>query len=346
MNKMNITSRIIIAVGSLALIIMYFVPVWSIYLIAPQYPEGLSMQIWLYKITGQVHIINGLNHYIGMKPIHVDMFPEFTFLPYVLGFFILFGLTIAFTGSRKLLLAYLVLSVIAGIAALVDFYMWGYDYGHHLDSSAAIQVPGLSYQPPLIGHKKLLNFDAFSYPDTGGWVMVGVTAAFGIVLFLQWNRQRQRKKMNQSTKQLSLVTSLAALLLIVSCNPKAEKINIGKDSCAECKMTIMDPKFGGELVTKKGKVYKFDDTHCVAVFLERRGVELTDIHKTLVVDYNNPNEFVEIKSAEFVVSSQFKSPMGGHAAAFKNKHEAEKKSDEIQGSKVTNWATLYNILVK
>src|SRR4026207_108495 len=113
MKKMSITSRIIIAAGALALCIMFFVPLWSIYLIAPQYPEGLSMQIWLYKITGQVEIINGLNHYIGMKHINADMFPEFTFLIYILGFFVLFGLTVAITGSRKLLVAYLALSVIA-----------------------------------------------------------------------------------------------------------------------------------------------------------------------------------------------------------------------------------------
>src|SRR5215216_3873732 len=103
MNKMSLRSRIIIAIGALTMIIMYFVPAWSIYLIAPQYPEGLSMQIWLNKITGQVEIINGLNHYIGMKHIKAEMFPEFTFLVYILGFFILFGLIIAFTGSRKLL---------------------------------------------------------------------------------------------------------------------------------------------------------------------------------------------------------------------------------------------------
>ena len=58
------------------------------------------------------------------------------------------------------------------------------------------------------------------------------------------------------------------------------------------------------------------------------------------------NDFINVKSAEFVVSSQFKSPMGGNAAAFKNAKEAKKKSAEIEGSKVTNWATLYNILIK
>ena len=343
---MTITSRIIIAVGSLALIIMFFVPAWSIYLIAPQYPEGLSMQIWLHKISGQVEIINGLNHYIGMKHIDADMFPEFSFLPYVLVLFILFGLVIAITGSRKLLFSYLVLTVIAGVAALVDFYMWGYDYGHNLDQTAAIQVPGLSYQPPVIGHKKLLNFDAFSYPDTGGWILVAVTALFGVIWFLEWRKQKKQKQMNQSTKRASVAMTFAAVLFMTACTPKAEKIAIGKDNCSECKMTIMDPKFGGELVTKKGKVYKFDDTHCIAAFLERRGIELSDIHKTLFVNYSNPQEFVEVKSAEFVVSSQFKSPMGGNAAAFKNKTDAEKKSEEMQGSKVTNWATLYNILIK
>ena len=346
MKRMTTTSRIIIAIGSLALIIMLFVPAWSIYLIAPQYPEGLSMQIWLNKITGQVEIINGLNHYIGMKHINADMFPEFTFLPYVLIFFILFGLSIAITGSRKLLFAYLVLSLLAGIAALVDFYMWGYDYGHNLDKTAAIQVPGLSYQPPVIGHKKLLNFDAFSYPDTGGWILVAVTALFGVIWFLEWRKNKKQKQMNQNKKPASVAVATAAFMFMIACNPKPEKIAIGKDNCSECKMTIMDSKFGGELVTKKGKVYKFDDAHCVAIFLERRGVELSDIHKTLFVNYSKPDEFVEVKFAEFVVSSQFKSPMGGNAAAFRNKAEADKKSEEIKGSKVTNWATLYNILIK
>lgn len=147
-------------------------------------------------------------------------------------------------------------------------------------------------------------------------------------------------------KMTSVATLAIAIVVLAGCNPKEEKIAFGKDNCAECKMTIMDPKFGGEIVTKKGKVYKFDDAHCIAGFLERRGVELSNIHQTLFTDYNNSKEFINVKSAEFVVSTQLKSPMGGNAAAFKNKTEAEKKAAEIEGSKVTNWATLYNILIK
>src|SRR5215216_8087609 len=99
MKKMSLPSRIIIAIASLALLATYFLPVWFIFLIAPQYPEGLTMYIWLNKLTGQVDIINGLNHYIGMKHISVEMFPEFSYLVYIVGFFILFGLTVAITGK-------------------------------------------------------------------------------------------------------------------------------------------------------------------------------------------------------------------------------------------------------
>ena len=341
---MSITSRILIAIGALVLIAAYFVPVWSIYLIAPQYPEGLSMQIWLYKITGQVEIINGLNHYIGMKHINAEMFPEFKYLVYILGFFILFLLIIAVTGNLRLLFVYLVLSVIGGVAALVDFYLWGYDYGHNLDDTAAIQVPGLSYQPPLIGHKKLLNFDAFSYPDTGGWIIVAVTGLLFVIWFLEWRRQRKTKTMKLTTSKALVL--LAAFIFLGGCTPQPEQIAFGKDSCAECKMTIVDPKFGAEIVTNKGKVYKFDDTHCIASFLDQRRIELSEINQTLFVRYDKPGEFVNVKAVEFVVSSQLKSPMGGNAAAFINLEEARKKSMEIEGSKTTNWATLYNILIK
>lgn len=139
---------------------------------------------------------------------------------------------------------------------------------------------------------------------------------------------------------------ILASLFFTGCKPKPEPIVLGKDECAECKMIIADPKFGGEIVSKKGKVYKFDDPHCIAVFLERRGVELNNISRTLFVNYNEPHDLIDVKNAEFVVSSQMKGPMGGNSGAFNGKKAAEQKSAELSGSKVTDWATLYNILVK
>jgi len=151
--------------------------------------------------------------------------------------------------------------------------------------------------------------------------------------------------MTHFKKSFAFTLALITVLFITGCSSKPEKIAFGKDQCAECKMIIVDPKFGGEIVTKKGKIYKFDDTHCVAAFLEHRRVELSNIRHTLFLDYND-GEFVKVKAAEFVVSSLLRSPMGGNAAAFKNKTDANRKAAELEGSKMTNWATLYNILIK
>ncbi|MBS1764041.1 MAG: hypothetical protein JSS90_03625 [Bacteroidetes bacterium] len=190
MQKLSSLSRVIVALSSLSIIITFFIPFWRIDLFAPQYPEGLTMKIWFYKLTGDVDIINGLNHYIGMKKISVTMFPEFTYLVYVVAAFILYGLLAAITGSRKLLFSYLVVSALGGILALYDFYQWTYDYGHNLSDDAPIKVPGMAYQPPIIGHKQLLNFDAFSMPDLGGYIVVASVVIAGIVWFIEWRKHK------------------------------------------------------------------------------------------------------------------------------------------------------------
>jgi copper chaperone NosL len=343
-NKMSKPSRIIIAIGSLALIATYFLPVWFIFLIAPQYPEGLTMNIWLNKITGQVDIINGLNHYIGMKHIRPEMFPEFSYLIYIVGFFILFGLVVAITGKRQLLVAYLVLTVAGAVAAMVDFYQWGYDYGHNLDPKAAIQVPGLYYQPPLIGHKTLLNFDAYSYPDAGGWVVIAIAGAFFGVWFYELYRSRKTKKsISPLSKKAVSAAALIITLFVTSCNTKPQPFAYGKDVCDDCKMTIMDPKFGGEIITKKGKIYKFDDSHCMIHFIKNGSVKKSEIAQTVFIDYSNDKNFIDVQSGFFVVSPQLKSPMNGNAACFSSKEIAEQKAKESSGILKT-WDQVYQSL--
>jgi len=165
-------SILLLIVTSLCLGVSIFVPLWRIELSAPQYPEGLVLQIFSNKLGGQVEIINGLNHYIGMKTLHKEDFIEFTLLPYIIGFFALFALIVAFIRRKKLLYLLLFSFLFFGIIAMVDFYRWNYNYGHNLDPNAAIIVPGMAYQPPLIGFKQLLNFGAYSIPDVGGWLFV------------------------------------------------------------------------------------------------------------------------------------------------------------------------------
>lgn len=196
MKALKTYSRWIIAISALLMISSYFIPLWQILMWAPQYPEGLEMKIWINTLTGDVKIISALNHYIGMKHIEVNMFPEFSYMIYIVGFIITFGFLTALINKRAMLLIYVILILSAGIGALVDFYLWGYDYGHNLDPTAPIVVPGMSYQPPLIGTKQLLNFTAFSGPDIGGWIFIGagalVVATFLFELYTSRKEQAQK----------------------------------------------------------------------------------------------------------------------------------------------------------
>jgi copper chaperone NosL len=341
MKKMTPLSRILVALASLSFIATFFLPFWEIYLIAPQYPEGLAMQIWLNKLTGQVEIINGLNHYIGMKHIKQEMFPELKILLYIMGAIIALGLAVAAIGQRKLLLWYLVILFIGGVVAMYDFYRWGYDYGHNLDPTAAIQVPGLSYQPPLVGHKKLLNFDAYSYPVSGGWVVVVGVVVMAAVWFFEWRRTR---KVSKPMRRVHHATAVALLLAgsVAGCSTEPQKIAYGKDLCDECRMTIMDHKFGAEIVTKKGKAFKFDDVHCLSRFLKSGKVKADEVGHTLFVNYEN-GEFIDASRTLFVVSPQLKSPMNSNAAAFVSRKSADEVAVMTKG-KVTDWRSLYNTL--
>ena len=173
-NSLSKLSIILLSISGIGLVISIFVPIWAIYLEAPQYPEGLGMFLHANKITGDYEIINGLNHYIGMKTIHQEDFWEFKVLPYALGFFAVLAFLFAFLKKKWGLYFFTVLFLLFGVAFMVDFWLWEYDYGHNLNPNAPIIVPGMSYQPPLLGFKQLLNFGAYSYPDVGGWIMFAV----------------------------------------------------------------------------------------------------------------------------------------------------------------------------
>ena len=185
------TTRVLSTVCGMALAVVIFVPIWKIELRAPQYPEGLSMHIHSNKLSGDVEIINGLNHYIGMRTLHADDFVEFTVLPYVFAILALLGILTAIVNRKWLFISWISLFFLFAIVAMVDFYKWEYDYGHHLDPKAPIQVPGMSYQPPLIGFKQLLNFEAFSIPSTGGWIMLGVGLSMAFLIFKEIKNSRK-----------------------------------------------------------------------------------------------------------------------------------------------------------
>lgn len=185
---MNVTGsrRALFAVASLMLGLAVLFPLWSVSLTAPQYPEGLGMYIWAHTVAGigpnDLQNINGLNHYIGMQVIEPDAIPELKVMRPGIILMSVAGLVIAFLGQRRWMRVWAGALVLSAIVGLADFYKWEYDYGHNLDlENAPIKVPGMSYQPPLIGSKMLLNFTATSWPATGGFLAIGaVVLAFGV----------------------------------------------------------------------------------------------------------------------------------------------------------------------
>ena len=335
-NKLSIASRLLLVIAAMGLVVVLFTPIWRIELDAPQYPEGLSLTIHAKGLQGNVDIINGLNHYIGMKTLHNADFFEFTVLPYCIIFFAAAFLLVAVINTRRWLNILVILFVTFGIVAMVDFWRWEYDYGHNLNPNAAIIVPGMAYQPPLIGFKQLLNFGAYSIPDTGGWIFIGVGLISVICLVMEWRKSRLEKKKNITVNPAILLFSI---LLMNSCNTEPQAIVQGKDNCHLCKMTITDSKYGAEILTKKGKVYKFDDVHCLLSFLQTKKLEEMQVKEIYVVDYTGNHSLVKVNESFLLQGDEIRGPMNGNIIAFKDKDSMKNLAAQLKGVAIS-WEQL------
>ena len=195
LRRMSKLPRILVLIASVLMIGVYFLPLWSVRLTAPQYPEGLGMYIRINTVEGatenDLNNINNLNHYIGMKRIEPDAIPELRIMPWIVAGIIVTGLATAALARRPLLYVWTAGFLAIALVGLIDFWKWEYDYGHNLDNEHAIlKIPGMTYQPPLIGAKQLLNFRAVSLPSTGG-ILAGVAMALALTaVVLAW---RERK---------------------------------------------------------------------------------------------------------------------------------------------------------
>jgi len=214
---MSRLSRTLTGIGALLLAALYVVPLWSIQLFAPQYPEGLGMRIRLTTVVGDrpndLNTINQLNHYIGMKPIEPAGIPELRYFPIIVAVLIALGLLAALVGKRRLVIAWLGGLAAFGAAGLVDFWRWSYDYGHNLDfEHAVIKVPGMTYQPPIIGTKQLLNFTASSWPAVGAYIAL-IAFALGVVATVIPSEARNLHVSPRGAGALAKSRSLVASLL-------------------------------------------------------------------------------------------------------------------------------------
>ncbi|MBL7766879.1 MAG: nitrous oxide reductase accessory protein NosL [Chitinophagaceae bacterium] len=326
-DQLSISSRILLIISGVMLTISIFVPIWRIELAAPQYPEGLCLLIHSNKLAGNVDIINGLNHYIGMKTLHAEEFIEFTVLPYIIGFFALLSFIVAVLRNKKILYILFALFILFGVIAMIDFWRWEYNYGHNLDPTAAIIVPGMAYQPPLIGYKQLLNFGAYSVPDIGGWLFI----VSGIFMFL--TVLIERHLIFKSGKNLSMMMFFL-ILCFFSCNTSgSEPIQLNRDHCDYCKMSIANGHFAAEFKTEKGRAYKFDDISCMSGYLKEQSNQIK-VKAYYISDYTAENTLIAAESAYYITSEAIGSPMGGNIAAFHSKEAAKPFIEKYHATEV------------
>jgi hypothetical protein len=188
--------RLLLLAAALLLIPTYLAPLWKLTMYAPQYPEGLNLDIYSYKLEGgnkgqDITEINILNHYIGMKDLTTADFTEFKWIPFVVGMLAILFLRAPVLGKMSDLVDVLVLYLYFGLFSLWSFGYKLYAYGHNLDPTASVKVD--PFMPPLFGHKKLANFEVYSYPAAGSYALAAVALVLGVALVLAWRQSRREQ---------------------------------------------------------------------------------------------------------------------------------------------------------
>ena len=235
------------------------------------------------------------------------------------------------------------------IWAMWDMYAWGYKYGHDLDPRAAIKVEGMAYQPPLFGHKKLLNFDAWSLPDTGGWILFAVISLACLVWFIEW---RWPTRSNGKPGNITLPSATAALIpllltgLITSCAPSGPPtIELGKTECAHCRMNVTDPHFAAAIVTRHGRTYVYDSPECMIQQVTSGTIAEDQVAQWWVSDDAHPGQMIDARTAFYLHAPGLHSPMNGNVAAFASS-EARVAAEAHDGGEELDWSATRDLLGK
>lgn len=130
-----------------------------------------------------------------------------------------------------------------------------------------------------------------------------------------------------------IILSIILSVSLFSCQINPEPINYNHEECAFCKMKISDIRFGAEMVTSKGKIYKYDSAEClVQTYLNKDASEYAYV---LVTDYINPRALIDAKTATFLISENQPSPMGGNLSAYQDLSTAKNTLIEKGGKLLT-----------
>ncbi len=188
-SPLDLAPRLLLVAAAALLVAIYVWPLWNMTMFAPQYPDGLTLDIYSYKLEGgnanqDVKEINVLNHYIGMRDLAAEDFTEFKWLPFAVGIIGLLYLRAAVLGTVGHLFDVFVLNAYFSLFSLWSFGYKLYSYGHTLDPTAAVKVD--PFMPPMFGYKQLANFEVYSYPAPASYALALSTVLVAVALALAW----------------------------------------------------------------------------------------------------------------------------------------------------------------
>jgi copper chaperone NosL len=346
--------RILVALAALVLLPVFVVPVWTIQLVAPQYSDGLGMYIGVSQVWGHdthdIQNINILNHYIGMKEIRPDSIPELDLFPPILAAIIATGLIAALIGRRWVMASWLVVFIGLGIAGMVDFYLWMLDYGHNLSPDAPIKIPGMTYTPPLIGTKQLLNMTASSWPHIGTGLIGLSIALAGVGVLGSYGWPGLEKARGLWTRLFGRTPAAAAVVLAVSlalagCASEkapqvsqaqapatAERIVYGESEDPYCGKLVERVRWGGEIRTKAGERLRFRSVECLAAYLLEERTPPAEIAEVRVVDFPDGFALIDVEDTIFLHTPNLSSRTGLNLVSIRTEYMARNLQDAYAGS--------------
>jgi copper chaperone NosL len=184
-------ARILAALAGVTMLAAIFLPLWQMTMISNQYPEGLRLWIYTYKLTGDLQEINTLNHYIGMHPLDAEHFAELRILPFSFGLGALLCLLAAALGRRSITTLVLLGGLVSGLVSMAIMVYELYNYGHNLDPKAAIDVA--PFMPPPIGFNKIANFHVTSFFHLGSILFIVAIVALVAALWISRPQVAGRK---------------------------------------------------------------------------------------------------------------------------------------------------------
>lgn len=145
-------------------------------------------------------------------------------------------------------------------------------------------------------------------------------------------------------KEFYFIVVISSLLIFLnSCGSEPEPIDYGHDECEFCRMQITDNKYGAEIVTVTGKVYKFDSIECLVDFALLKNMIGDQENNLLITDYSNPESFIDARKAFYLHNDEFRSPMGLNVMAFGGKSYLDNFVSE-NGGEPLSWVEVIELV--